>query len=81
MSQIFWEKFQCDVAVESGVLGFINDTHSASANLLDNFVMGERLSDEWLLPVRHVAHILSCPFEVSQIRGCRIFANCPLIDV
>jgi hypothetical protein len=39
------EKFECNSTPEFGVFGFIYHTHPASAELLQNFVMGNRVAN------------------------------------
>src|SRR5580704_1300723 len=39
------KEFQRDLAAEANVLGFIDDTHTAATEFLDNAVMGDSLAD------------------------------------
>jgi hypothetical protein len=42
---IFWQELQGDEAVEPSVLGLIDDTHSPTAELLDNAVVRDGLPE------------------------------------
>ena len=44
-SEIRREEFQRDRAVELEVLGFVDNTHSATAELLEDLVVGNGLAD------------------------------------
>ena len=46
------EETSGDKAVQPSVLGFVNHTHAATAEFLDDAVVGDGLSEEWLR-VRH----------------------------
>jgi len=37
--QRLWEKLQGDVAAQAGVLGLLDDTHAAAAQLLEHTIM------------------------------------------
>jgi hypothetical protein len=39
LTEIDRQKFQCDLTVELGVLGFIDHSHSTLAQLLQDFIM------------------------------------------
>ena len=43
--KIFGEKFQRDETAELGVFGFIDDAHSAAAELFQDAVVGDGLAD------------------------------------
>ena len=53
------EEFQRHVAAQAGVFGFVDNTHAAAAQLLDDAVVGDGLADEGV-GVRHSAAILGC---------------------
>jgi hypothetical protein len=40
------KEFQCDDAVELGVVGLVDDAHAAFAELLEDLVVRNRLTDE-----------------------------------
>jgi hypothetical protein len=42
---IIWKELERHETVEPAVLGLIDHTHTATAELLDNVVMGDRLAD------------------------------------
>jgi hypothetical protein len=46
-SQIEWQEFEGNRALELGVFGFVNDTHTSAAEFLDDFVMGNSLADHF----------------------------------
>jgi hypothetical protein len=46
------EKLQGDDAVESGIVGFIDDPHSAFADLFKDLVVGDRLADHAALTAK-----------------------------
>jgi hypothetical protein len=62
------QEFQRDEAVQLYVLSFVHNTHTTTAELLYDAVMGDGLADErvggW-----HVQHILGWGQEASQRRG------------
>ena len=43
LGEVVGEKFESDEAAEAGVLGFVDDAHSAAAKLLDDSVMRDGL--------------------------------------
>jgi hypothetical protein len=45
LGYVFWEEFESDEAAEASVLGFENDTHAATTELLDNAIMRDGLAD------------------------------------
>jgi hypothetical protein len=53
------EKFEGHEAVQTGILGLVNDTHTAPAELFKNAVMGDGLADQGR-QIRHLALILGC---------------------
>ena len=46
LGYVFWQKFQGDEAAKLGVLGLIDHTHPAAAQLLDDTVVRDGLSDK-----------------------------------
>jgi hypothetical protein len=38
---------ECDKTVEAGVFGFVDHTHPATAQLLDNAIVRDGLADHW----------------------------------
>ncbi len=40
------EEFQCDGAIELDVVGFVHHAHPAFAQLREDLVVGDRLTDE-----------------------------------
>src|SRR6266849_4812480 len=46
-SQIFWKKLQSDETAERSVFGLVHHAHPATAELLDDAVMGDGLADQW----------------------------------
>jgi hypothetical protein len=50
---IVWQEFQCDKTMEARVFGFVDDTHAATAELLDDSVVRDSLAD-WSLGIRHL---------------------------
>jgi hypothetical protein len=47
-SYLVREEFECDKAAGLGVLGFIDDTHAATAELFENAVLRNELTfHEW----------------------------------
>ena len=63
LSDVFREKFQRDKAVEARVLRFVNNTHAAAAQLLDDAVMRDNLANH--SPPPDWAEILR--LEVGQV--------------
>src|SRR5215469_7603226 len=59
VGDFIWQEFQCDEAVETGVLGFIDNTHATTAESFEDAVMGDGLADEGV-GIRHSAVILWC---------------------
>ena len=47
LCDIVGQEFQRDKAVELDVLGLVDDTHPATAELLDNAVVRDGLADHW----------------------------------
>jgi hypothetical protein len=43
--QIVGQKLESDESVQSDIFSFVNHTHSAATELLDNAVMGDALPD------------------------------------
>ena len=41
------QKLQGDKSSKREVFGFVDDTHPAAAQLLDNAIVGDRLADHW----------------------------------
>jgi hypothetical protein len=46
LSQLFWKKLQSDETAERSVLGFVDDAHPTTAQLLDDEVVRDGLADE-----------------------------------
>ena len=46
MCNTFRQEFQRDEATKLGVLSLVNHTHAATAQLLDDAVVGDGLTDE-----------------------------------
>jgi hypothetical protein len=46
---MMWEEFERNIAVQLGVMGFVDDTHSTFTELLDDAVMRYGLPDHWFL--------------------------------
>src|SRR6266851_9197749 len=46
-SQLFWKKLQSDETAERSVFGLVHHAHPATAELLDDAVMGDSLADQW----------------------------------
>ena len=65
MGKIFRQEFESKRNVESGVFGFVDDPHPASAEFFDDPVMRDGLADE-RVGIRHGAVILVCGQEASQ---------------
>src|SRR5215469_17383118 len=62
------EELQCHETMQPCVLGLVNHTHPAPAQLLDNAVVGDGLADEGV-GVRHGGDILGCsPWQVNESR-------------
>src|ERR1700744_5033989 len=57
------EKFKSDGGLEGGVFGFVDDTHAAAPELLEDAIVRNCLAEHW--PSRPVADILDC----GQIAG------------
>src|SRR5260370_9902939 len=47
LSQLFWKKLQSDETAERSVLSLVHHAHPATAELLDDAVMGDGLAGEW----------------------------------
>jgi len=62
---IIGKKLQGHKAIELYVLGFVNNTHAASPELLENAVVGDGLADE-RVGTWHVEHMLGWGWEASQ---------------
>src|ERR1700722_4492124 len=60
------KEFERHEAVQAGVFGFVNDTHSATAEFLDDAVMRNRLIQQGVRLWRHLADILGWCEERSQ---------------
>jgi hypothetical protein len=43
---VIWQKLEGDKAMEPNIFGFVNDTHPATTQLLNDAVMRNGLSDE-----------------------------------
>jgi hypothetical protein len=56
LGQLFWQKLQGDGALKLGVLGLIDNTHSASAELFDDTVVGDAFADHGEFLQWHFAH-------------------------
>jgi hypothetical protein len=65
LGQILRQELQRDEATKLGVLGLVNDTHTTSAEFLNNAVVGDCLVDEGL-GFRHAAVILGREREGCQ---------------
>src|SRR5260370_10856738 len=46
-SQLFWKKLQSDETAERSVFSLVHHAHPATAELLDDAVMGDGLADQW----------------------------------
>ena len=57
MGKIFRQEFESNETVESGIFGFVDNTHATATELLHNAVMGDGLADE-RVGAGHVVHIL-----------------------
>jgi hypothetical protein len=42
---VYEEEFECDGALEAGVFGFVDDTHTAFAELVEDLVVRDSLAD------------------------------------
>jgi hypothetical protein len=49
LRNVLWQELQGDVAVELGILSFVDDTHTSAADLLHNFIMRNRLPDHGII--------------------------------
>jgi hypothetical protein len=58
-SEVFGQELQGDKAVQLGVLGLVDDTHASAAELFDDAVVRDGLTDE-RVGLRHSAAILGC---------------------
>ena len=66
--QAFGKEFQGDGTMKAGVFGLIDDTHATAAELIQDAVMGERLSDKGER-VRHRGGMLGgMPEHVNRVR-------------
>jgi hypothetical protein len=70
------KKLQCDGAVELEVLGFVDDAHASAADVLEDPVVRNRLTDE----IRH-----DNSFRGGSKKGIRTLASryrgCPFKDL
>ncbi len=57
------QEFQGDEAAELGVLSLIDDTHTATAELLDDAVVRDGLADHWW------ANVMARSWQVNEGRG------------
>src|SRR5260370_30919388 len=46
-SQLFWKKLQSDETAERSVLGLVDHTHAAAAQLFNDAVVRDGLFDHW----------------------------------
>jgi hypothetical protein len=65
LGYIIRKKLKRDKAMKASVLGFVDDTHTAATELLEDTVVRDGLSDERVGP-RHNAAILGCDSRASQ---------------
>ena len=65
MRDFIGKKLQGNESSKLGVLSFVDDTHPATAQLLDDAVVGEGLADK-RVGVRHNAAMLGCVLRLSQ---------------
>lgn len=66
LGDICWHNFDRDIAVELGVPGTIDDTHSASANERANFTTSEPGADintHWLVLLVHCSVFVNCDYH------------------
>ena len=62
--QFVGQKFKSDKPAQFQILRFVNDTHTATANFLENAVVGNRLANhENKGPRRWLEHGRVCPFQ------------------
>src|SRR5262245_53645455 len=70
----FQQEFQCDEPAEPGVLRLIDDTHSATAQLIHDEVMRNSLADHDEMPLavndNDVQSISEKTYRRFQINGC-----------
>ena len=59
VGDVVGKKFQSDETVQAGVFGFVDDAHATAAELFENAVVGQGLSQEGMR-VGHGAAILGC---------------------
>ena len=65
MSDIIGQEFESDTAVQTGIDGFVDHTHTAAAEFFEDAIVRKNLSDQRLLG-RHLSDILGVRIEVSQ---------------
>ncbi len=47
LREVFGEKFERDKPAEGWILGFVNNTHAAAAQLFDDSIVRDGLADHW----------------------------------
>src|SRR5215475_4572806 len=67
--QLIRKKLEGNIAAKFCIFNFVNHTHAATAKLVDNAVVRDRLSDE-RVGIRHSGAILGCaPGQVNEVVG------------
>jgi hypothetical protein len=68
LGQVIGEELQSDEATETGVFGFVDDTHAAAAELLHDSIMRDCLVEQTRSPLPMVSNAKARPEGSQKIR-------------
>ncbi len=68
IAHILGQEFQRNIATESTIFGFINDSHATSAEFVEHAIVRKGLADE-LVGADHADRHVSCPQRSRSMNG------------